>query len=63
MNPACSEQHTVKDHSAWNGDWELVRGEACAMSVSPLYDHQYINGKIFRQLDEQLEVMRVFYLN
>jgi len=55
MNLAYSEKYTVKDHSAWNGDWELVHGEAFAMPPSPLYDHQYINGKIFRQLDELLD--------
>lgn len=55
MNFAYSEKYTVKDHSAWDGEWELVRGEAFAMSPSPLYDHQFINGKIFRQIDEKLD--------
>ena len=55
MGLAYSEKYTVDDHSLWEGDWELVHGEAYAMSPSPLYDHQYTSGKIFRQLDEQLD--------
>jgi len=55
MNLAYTEKYTIKDHSLWDGDWELVRGEAFAMSPSPLYNHQHINGKIYRQLDEQLD--------
>jgi len=55
MDPAYSEKYTVRDHSAWDGDWELVRGEAFAMSPSPSYNHQYINLKIARHLDEQLD--------
>lgn len=50
-----SEKYTVEDYQEWKGDWEIVHGEAYAMSPSPLYDHQYITGKIFRQLDEQLD--------
>ena len=55
MSLAYSEKYTIKDHAIWDGDWELVRGEAFAISPSPLYDHQYINGKIFRKLDELLD--------
>jgi len=55
MKLAYSEQYTVKDHALWDGDWELVRGEAFAMSPSPLYSHQHISLKIARQLDEQLD--------
>lgn len=55
MSFAYSEKYTVEDHQAWKGDWELIYGEAYAMSPSPLYNHQYTNGKIFRQLDEQLD--------
>ena len=55
MNLAYSEKYTIEDYSTWDGDWELVRGEAYAMTPSPAYDHQYINLKIARQLDEKLD--------
>ena len=55
MSLAYSEYYTAEDYQAWEGDWELVRGEPYAMSPSPLYDHQHSNGKIYRQLDEQLD--------
>lgn len=55
MNIAYSEKYTTEDYCIWNGDWELVRGEAYAMAPSPTYDHQYVNLKIARQLDEKLD--------
>lgn len=55
MSLAFSEKYTVNDYQHWQGDWELIAGTAYAMSPSPAYEHQYINGKIFRQLDEQLD--------
>lgn len=55
MSLAYHEFYTIADYQLWKGDWELIHGEAYAMSPSPLYDHQHINGKIFRRLDEQLD--------
>ena len=54
-SPAYSEKYTKQDFHHWKGDWELIEGDAYAMSPSPGFTHQYINGKIYRQLDEQLE--------
>ena len=54
-DPAYSEKYTRQDYQRWDGDWELIEGSAYAMSPSPGYTHQYINGKIYRLLDEQLE--------
>ena len=55
MTLAYHEYYKIEDHQLWKGDCELIKGMPYAMSPSPLYDHQYINGKIFRLLDEQLD--------
>lgn len=52
---AYSEKYTKQDFQHWQGDWELIDGSAFAMSPSPTFPHQYINLKIARLLDEQLE--------
>ena len=52
---AYSEKYTREDHRQWEGDWELIRGDAYAMAPSPAFIHQYLSGKIFRQLDEMLD--------
>ena len=52
---AYSEKYTKQDFLSWQGDWELIKGSAFAMSPSPGFSHQYTNGKIYRQLDELLE--------
>ncbi len=52
---AYHEKYTVQDHAQWQGDWEVIRGDAYAMSPSPSYEHQSVNLKIARQLDELLE--------
>ena len=49
------EHYTADDYRQWEGDWELIYGQAYAMAPSPVFDHQYITGKIFRILDEALE--------
>lgn len=54
-NLAYTEHYTRHDYYNWKGDWELIYGDAYAMAPSPLYIHQFVNGKIFRQLDEQLD--------
>ncbi len=52
---AYDEKYTMTDYHLWEGDWELIYGDAYAMAPSPLYSHQHTSGKIFRQLDEQLD--------
>ena len=54
-NLAYEEKYTKYDYEQWEGDWELIDGNAYAMSPSPMFDHQFINGKIYRQLDEKLD--------
>jgi Uma2 family endonuclease len=49
------EKYTFRDYEKWDGDWELIYGNAFAMSPSPVFEHQYVSGEIFRQLHEQLE--------
>lgn len=61
MALAYQEHYTVEDYQRWEGDWELIGGMPYAMTPSPFYDHQYINGKIFRQLDEQLDACSKCY--
>ena len=55
MSHAYTEHYTVDDYALWEGDWELIDGMPYAMAPSPMVTHQSINGKIFAQLDEELE--------
>jgi len=54
-NLAYTENYTKDDYALWEGDWELIYGQPYAMSPSPMYGHQFVNMKISRQLDEQLD--------
>ncbi|NEW61203.1 Uma2 family endonuclease [Sulfurovum sp. bin170] len=54
-NLAYEEKYNIEDYRVWEGDWELIYGDAYAMAPSPMYGHQFVNGKIFRQLDEKLD--------
>ncbi len=54
-NAAYREKYTARDHAQWQGDWEIIHGDIYAMSPSPSFEHQSINGQIFRQLADQLE--------
>ncbi len=54
-NFAYVEKYTVRDYEQWEGDWELIYGDAYAMSPSPTLAHQSVSGKIFRQFADQLE--------
>lgn len=38
-------QYTYNDYKTWEGDWELIRGLAYAMSPSPLRKHQALGGR------------------
>ena len=57
-NLAYSERYTIDDYCLWDGNWELIYGDAYAMAPSPMYDHQFVNLKIARQLDEKLDACR-----
>lgn len=52
---AYEEHYTKEDYYIWEGDWELIYGSPYAMSPSLLFEHQFTNTKISRQLDEQLD--------
>ncbi len=54
-NLAYTEHYTVADFEQWTGDWELVQGQPLAMTPSPSPQHQIISGKLFRQLDTELD--------
>ena len=54
-NLAYNEKYTVDDYNIWEGDWELIYGDAYAMAPSPMYSHQFVSLKIARQLDESLD--------
>ena len=47
--------YTYQDYKHWEGRWELIEGEAYAMSPAPLPEHQKISNKIGRLLDEALD--------
>jgi Uma2 family endonuclease len=47
--------YTFDDYRHWEGRWELIEGEAFAMSPAPLPRHQRISARIARLLEEALE--------
>lgn len=53
--PAEVETYTIADYRHWEGDWELIHGQAVAMAPSPALEHQQLSAAIFRQLDELLD--------
>ncbi len=59
MKPAQKPQQsfTYGDYRLWSEDerWELIDGEAFAMSPAPTRTHQTILGEIFRQVANFLE--------
>ena len=54
-NLAYIEYYTVDEWKLWEGDWELIYGVPYAMAPSSVYGHQFVMGKIYRQLDEALD--------
>ena len=50
-NLSYKENYTIEDYNRWEGDWELIYGDAYAMAPSSVYGHQFVNGKIYRQLE------------
>jgi len=49
---AYEERYSYEDYKLWEGEWELIDGNAYAMSPSPMVTHQSVAGKIYRMLDE-----------
>jgi len=47
--------YTYEDYRHWEGRWEIIEGEAFAMSPAPMPRHQNISAKIARLLDEALD--------
>jgi Uma2 family endonuclease len=54
-NLAYNEYYTKEDYKLWEGDWELIYGNAYSMAPSPVYGHQFVNGQILWQLKEKLK--------
>ncbi len=49
------ELYTVEDYQHWEGEWELIYGSPYAMAPPPMVTHQSINGKIFIELNKDLD--------
>ncbi len=49
------EHYTYEDYKHWEGDWELIFGDAYAMSPAPIKKHQNLNVKIATQLEKYFE--------
>lgn len=54
-NLAYQIRYTVEDYKHWEGDWELIDGQAVAMAPSPFGPHQAIVSKIVSDLDRSFE--------
>jgi len=52
--PKYSPHYTLVDYQQWQGEWELWRGVAVAMSPSPFGRHQWIAGEISYQFKDSL---------
>lgn len=52
-----NRRFTYADYQHWPADerWELIDGEAWAMSPAPTVSHQTLLGQLFRQIDEALD--------
>lgn len=50
------QRFTYADYLNWPADerWELIDGEAWAMSPAPTISHQTIVGQLFKQIDDAL---------
>jgi Uma2 family endonuclease len=47
--------YTYDDYKNWEDRWELIDGIAYAMSPAPYPKHQKIIGRIYKELDKNLE--------
>ena len=49
------EYYTYEDYKLWEGDWELIYGQAIAMAPAPVINHQILMVSISTQFYNQLE--------
>ncbi len=54
-NIAYKTPYTLKDYDMWEGDWELIDGDAVAMAPSPFGQHQAIISKVLYQMEKSFE--------
>ena len=47
--------YTYEDYMQWEGDWELIYGQAIAMAPAPMIDHQAVMVAISTQFYTQIE--------
>lgn len=50
--------YTYDDYAQWEGDWELIEGQAWAMAPSPSVGHQSISGDILALLLREMKACR-----
>jgi len=49
------EYYTYEDYKLWEGEWELIYGQAVAMAPAPVISHQMLMVSISSQFYNQLE--------
>ena len=54
-NLAYEIRYTIDDYKHWEGDWELIYGQAVAMAPSPFGSHQAIVSEIIFDLKSSLQ--------
>ena len=54
-NLAYEIRYTIEDYKHWEGDWELIYGQAVAMAPSPFGPHQAIVSEIIFDLKSSLQ--------
>ena len=47
--------YTYEDYKDWEDKWELIYGQAYAMSPAPMLKHQSVSSRIARYLEEAFE--------
>jgi len=55
MNLAYKVPYTVDDYMMWEGDWELINGDAISMAPSPYGRHQAVLFEIMYQMKNSFE--------
>ena len=46
--------YTYEDYKEWEGDWELIGGNAYAMAPSPRFNHQSIASLLIQSIGESI---------
>jgi len=49
------ESYTYDDYKNWEGRWELIYGQAIAMSPSPSFDHQRVERDFLSELEQNFD--------